>query len=91
MEFTDEDLKQLKEHMEECRQDDLGNNLDNKTIGNLLARLEASERKNRANDAYDEFDCVHLCEDQCKCGTIQQKLLKEVREAYEAWRKAAGK
>lgn len=76
MEFTDEDLKQLKEHMEECRQDGLQNNLDNKTIGNLIARLEAAE-------ALLDFGCT--------CESAEDTDYAEEKRLYEVWRKAAGK
>lgn len=92
MPFTDDDLKRLKGFKWEWNQQ-VGEHMawmrDN--VKALLARLEASERKNKANDAYNEFDCIHLAEDRYKCGILQQQLLKEVHASDEAWQTAAGK
>lgn len=85
--ISDGDLEEWMEevHCGECR-------ITNKVImSGLIARLEASERKNKADDAYDDFYCIHTAEDQCRCGIVQQELLKEVYDSDKAWRKAAGK
>lgn len=79
--FTDNDL-QLARVLETISRRDLRN---------LLARLASSERKNKAGDDYDNFDCPHLAEDRCKCGKIQQELHEEYIEADKAWRIASGK
>lgn len=96
MVFSDADLKRLKyarwpAPLEEDVSATPMIKFDRATLMALLARLEASERKNRAADAYDDFDCLHDAEHRCKCGTIQMQLLKEFREADEAWRQVSGK
>lgn len=81
MSFTDTDLKWLKEDVAFH-----GNSHTLLTIQwqMLIARLEASERKNRAlelhHDADNDGDCFKGC-----------PSCKEMKDSDEAYRKAAGK
>lgn len=85
--FTDEDLERLKEELAR----DGVITLDTDDGDGIIARLEASERKNKADDAYADFDCPHVSENQCKCGMVQIELIRECEKADNAWKSAAGK
>lgn len=93
--FSDEDLAMLKEWNTTLPQPiivglEQGDEFHEFELSALLARLEASERKNIANDAYADFDCPHDAEHQCRCGLIQMKLFQECQEAHQAWRRSKG-
>lgn len=88
--FTDEDLKLLKEDIANPLFKTSKYILKDGALEALLARLEASERKNKASDDLDTFDCIHGAEDQCGCGSMQKELLREYEEAALAWRKSKG-
>lgn len=75
MSFTDDDLRRLKEHMQDSRYADLLN------LKGLLARLETAEEIVK----YIRIGCGH--DRHCNCPPDDHSLI----EKYVTWHKAAGR
>lgn len=87
MTFDDEDLKRLKEKLEN---NSVGQRimLEGYDIRNLLARLEAAEK------GCAVLDDIHYCFQNIwglDRKAFENKFMAKMKEALEAWRKAAGK
>lgn len=84
--FTDDEMKRLEAYLYECEREGKNNNVDDKTLKALLARLEASDQLAYALESFCEVECPD-------CG----KELDDPHESdcetgkhLEAWRKAKG-
>lgn len=82
-EFTDDDLKRLKETNLKAHYYDVTYPFDVEDIIGLIARLEAAEKANAM--------LLLVCQDDRQSYEYSEGVLSQAEDAMEAWRAAAGK